>query len=484
WGCWSGPELLTVFNGETGRAMQTIGYEADWNIPPKWTGGRDEGLPRWGDYCGNRSERFLATVAYLDGERPSAVMTRGLYSYVYLTAYDWDGININQLWMSEHNWVGGDDGASDVREGIVIGNNVVWYGNDLYNYTDSRPHKTGTLTAYGQGNHSLGATDFDNDGKHEIVYGSAVIDEDGLVLSTTGRGHGDAHHINDFNNDGKIEVYTVHEQGPGIDLIQYNAKNKNGYYKDIYWSGDAGWDIGRGMAGNLDDNYALKHNDPSVFYSIMNGSLFSAKNGKELNGYISKASGVSVALAPNSNGNGCMDFSLYWDGDLSVELLDIAGGGGVPFLAKHYIDDLEKGAWEDVKKGGLKGQTNRITFGHHLQNTIPDVGTNNGTKGVPALTADILGDWREEMLFRLNDLNGDGYCDGIRMYTSCDHTQYRLYTLMHDSQYRCQVSSENVGYNQPPHTSYYIGSLALAKDGDGNLLIYLLPNRRFDKIEY
>ncbi|MCM1534223.1 MAG: hypothetical protein NC099_06195, partial [Corallococcus sp.] len=197
-GCWSGPELLTVFNGETGMAMQTIGYEADWNIPPKWTGGRDEGLPRWGDYCGNRSERFLGTVAYLDGEHPSAIMTRGLYSYVYLTAYDWDGENLNQLWLSENNWVGGDDGASDVREGIVIGNNVVWYGDDRYNYNpETRPHAIGTMTAYDQGNHSLGAVDFDNDGKHEIMYGAAVIDDNGLVLSTTSRNHGDAHHIND-----------------------------------------------------------------------------------------------------------------------------------------------------------------------------------------------------------------------------------------------------------------------------------------------
>ncbi|MCM1367709.1 MAG: hypothetical protein NC184_02735 [Roseburia sp.] len=482
WGCWSGPELLTVFNGETGMAMQTIGYEADWNIPPKWTGGRDEGLPRWGDYCGNRSERFLGTVAYLDGEHPSAVMTRGLYSYVYLTAYDWDGENINQLWLSENNWVGGDDGASDVREGIVIGNNVVWYGNDRYNYDpDSRPHKTGTMTAHGQGNHSLGATDFDNDGKHEIVYGSAVIDDNGLVLATTGRGHGDAHHINDFNNDGKIEIFTVHEQGPGVDLIQYSDKSAQGY-RDLYWSGWAGWDIGRGMAGNLHDAYALEYNDPAVFYSIMNGSLYSAKDGSELKGFRAKDSDLPAALAPDSNRARCMDFTVYWDGNLDVELLDIAGSNGTPFLAHHYIDYITPDDWDIVEENGLKGQTNRITFGNHLQTTVPDVGTNNGSKGVPALTADILGDWREEMLFRLNDLNGDGYCDGIRLYMTGDHTEFRLYTLMHDSQYRCQVSSENVGYNQPPHTSYYIGSLARAKDEEGNLLNYLLPNRRFDKV--
>ncbi|MCM1195567.1 MAG: hypothetical protein NC310_00680 [Roseburia sp.] len=480
-GCWSGPELLTVFSGETGMALQTIGYEADWNFPPKWTGGRDEGLPRWGDYCGNRSERFLGTVAYLDGEHPSAVMTRGLYTYVYLTAYDWNGKNLTQRWLSENNWVGGDDGASDVREGIVEGNNVVWYGDDRYNYTESRPHKTFSLTAHGQGNHSLGVADVDNDGKHEIVYGAAIIDDDGHCMSSTGRGHGDAHHINDFNNDGKIEVYSVHEHGSGIDLIQYDSSNLQGY-KDLYWSDWAGWDIGRGMAGNLHDAYSLEYNDPAVFYSVMNGSLYSTKDGSELKGFTAKDSDLPVTLAPDSNKARCMDFTVYWDGNLDVELLDIAGSGGIPFLAHHYIDYMTPSDWDIVEKSGLKGQTNRFTWGYHLQTTIPDVTTNNGSKGVPALTADILGDWREEMLFRLNDLNGDGYCDGIRLYMTGEHTQYRLYTLMHDSQYRCQVSSENVGYNQPPHTSYYIGSLACAKDEEGNLLNYLLPNRRFDKI--
>ena len=434
-------------------------------------------MPRWGDYVGNRSERFLATVAYLDGVHPSAVMTRGLYSYVYLTAYDWDGENISQRWLSEHNWGGVDKDGNEYSDSfemdknygedstipIVKANNVVWYGNDLYNRT-TRPYKTGKVTAYDQGNHSLSAADMDNDGKQEIVYGGAVIDDDGLCLFSTERGHGDAHHVSDYNNDGIIEKFSVHEQGPGVDLVQYDPSAPK-KFKDIYWSGWAGWDIGRGMAGNLDDDFAYKYKIPAVFYSIMNGSLYSTADGKELDG-------GGRALAPNSNNVAFMDFTVLWDGDLGTELLD-GLSSGAPVVANHYIGQEPDGTFSSG--------TGRILWTKKL-NFLPDVGTNNGTKHAPSMTADILGDWREEMLFRLNDLDGNGYCDGIRMYMTCDHTEYRLPTLMHDAQYRCQVSSENVGYNQPPHTSYYIGSLALAKDDNGELLNYLDPKTGFTNV--
>lgn len=101
---------------------------------------------------------------------------------------------------------------------------------------------------------------------------------------------------------------------------------------------------------------------------------------------------------------------------------------------------------------------------------------NNGTKSNACLTADLFGDWREEIVLR--------YGDGVRIYFSTIPTDYRLTTLMHDSQYRCAIAWQNVGYNQPPHTSYYIGSAALAKDSDGNTLNYLAPSTSFMEVTY
>lgn len=101
---------------------------------------------------------------------------------------------------------------------------------------------------------------------------------------------------------------------------------------------------------------------------------------------------------------------------------------------------------------------------------------NNGTKSNACLTADLFGDWREEIVLR--------YGDGVRIYFSTIPTDYRLTTLMHDSQYRCAIAWQNVGYNQSPHTSYYIGSAALAKDSGGNTLNYLAPSTSFTKVTY
>ena len=101
---------------------------------------------------------------------------------------------------------------------------------------------------------------------------------------------------------------------------------------------------------------------------------------------------------------------------------------------------------------------------------------NNSTKSNACLTADLFGDWREEIVLR--------YGDGVRIYFSTIPTDYRLTTLMHDSQYRCAIAWQNVGYNQPPHTSYYIGSAALAKDSGGNTLNYLAPNTSFTEVTY
>ena len=423
----TGPEFLTIFNGETGAAMQTVNYD-----PPINYNGID-----WGDNFDNRSGRYNCTVAYLDGENPYAVFNRGIYTYAFFTAYSWDGKNLTRYWFSENN---------------PDGNRVT--------YADGSTKET-TTTAYGQGNHNFVVSDCDNDGKDEIVTGSAVIDHDGTVLYSTGRGHGDAMHVSDYNNDGITEVYQVHEAGGaggvGADLRQYDPNSQN-KFKDLgTYINEKATDVGRGMIANIDDAYALKHpNVSAAYWHSASDKLFDV-NGKEV---------VGTKVLPTIQNGSTMCFTLLWDGDLGTELLGSIGASNPrPAVAKVHFTENDDGT--------LSGQTDRMWF-TRKESYFPEVGTNNSTKAQPCLTADILGDWREEALFPI-----DG---GIRMYTTAWQTEYRLTTLMHDGQYRCQVSSENSGYNQPPHTSFYIGSLALAKDSSGNALNYLAPAKAFDKI--
>lgn len=428
-----GPEFLTIFNGETGAAMQTVNYDPPINYKNI----------NWGDGFDNRSGRYNATIAYLDGTNPYAVFNRGIYTYAFYTAYKWDGENLIRYWFSENYH------PDDTINGLTTANNVVTYADGT--------QKMSEKTAFGQGNHNLVVADCDNDGKDEIVVGSAVIDHDGSVLYSTERGHGDAMHVSDYNNDGITEVYQVHEygrDGVGADLRQYDPTSENGF-KDLAIF-ESGGDIGRGMIGNIDDAYALKHpNVSAAFWSIGSG-LF------DMEGNLIEGQNV----VPYVQNGSAMNFTLLWDGDLGTELLGSIGARNpLPVLAKPHLIDNEDGT--------ISGWTERLAFDRRWAQ-FPGVGTNNGTKAQPCLTADILGDWREEALFPMEG--------GIRMFTTAWHTTYRNTTLMHDAQYRAQVSSQNSGYNQPPHTSYYIGSLALAKDEDGEVLNYLAPAKGFTKV--
>ena len=177
--------------------------------------------------------------------------------------------------------------------------------------------------------------------------------------------------------------------------------------------------------------------------------------GKEI-GYhkqvIKTGKNKSETLQIADNGSNMENFAVYWDGDLGRELLD----------------------GNKLVKYSIKSGTERIYY--NSKNSALPGSINNGTKSNACLTADLFGDWREEIVLR--------YGDGVRIYFSTIPTNYRLTTLMHDSQYRCAIAWQNVGYNQSPHTSYYIGSAALAKDSGGNTLNYLAPNTSFTEVTY
>ena len=221
------------------------------------------------------------------------------------------------------------------------------------------------------------------------------------------------------------------------DIIPYAVDIKR-YNGDIMLQAAQG-DIGRGIMDNVDDEYALSSGNLSVFLSVAADGIYNQ-------------AGEKVGNIPNTNGSNMENFAVYWDGDLGRELLD----------------------GNKLVKYSIKSGAERIYY-NSKNSTLPG-SINNGTKSNACLTADLFGDWREEIVLR--------YGDGVRIYFSTIPTDYRLTTLMHDSQYRCAIAWQNVGYNQSPHTSYYIGSAALAKDSGGNTLNYLAPSTSFTKVTY
>lgn len=343
-----GNEYLTVFSGETGENLCTVDY-----VP-----GLDSG--DWGDDYGNRSERYLACVAYLDGKHASVVMCRGYYARTTLTAWDWDGKKLKQRWAF-------DTQTDKWRQ---------WAG---------------------QGNHNLRAGDVDADGKDEIVYGSMCVDDDGTGLYNTRMGHGDAIHMFGFFPDSdKLQVWDVHENRRDGSTFRDAATG------EVIFQIKSNSDVGRGMAADIDPT-----NWGAEMWSSASGGIRNVK-------------GEVV-----SRGRVPVNFAIWWDGDLNRELLD-----GVRITkynaAEQNVFTLFDAGWE--------------------------CSSNNGSKNSPCLEADILGDWREELLVRT--------CDNreLRIYLTDIPTPYRFHTFMQNIPYRLSVATQNVAYNQPSELGCYFGS--------------------------
>ncbi|MDX3691610.1 rhamnogalacturonan lyase [Streptomyces europaeiscabiei] len=344
----SGPEYLTMFNGQSGRAMQTVDY-----VPARGT------VSSWGDSYGNRVDRFLAGTAYLDGARPSLIMARGYYTRSVIAAWDWRNGSFTRRWTF--------DTSSSTNTGR---------GYD------------------GQGSHSLSVGDVDNDGKDEIVYGAMAVDDNGNALWTTRTGHGDAQHLGDLDaSTSGLEYFKVSESTSQPAELYINPANGA-----VRWQLAACCDNGRGVAGDI---YA--GNDGPEMWSASDSS-------------VRDEAGATKGREPSS-----VNFLSWWDGDPVRELLD----------------------GTRIDKYGTSSDTRLLTGS--------GVSSNNGTKATPALSGDILGDWREEVVWRTSGNTA------LRIHSTPIETGTKITTLLHDPMYRTGLAWQNTAYNQPPHTSFFIG---------------------------
>lgn len=273
---------------------------------------------------------------------------------------------------------------------------------------DSDPN--GVASTYtGSGYHNFIVGDADGDGRDEIMYGSMAVDEYGKGMYSTGFGHGDAQHLADINPDiAGLEHFACLEGANGSTIPGLSLRNATTGAKQ--WSLAASGDIGRCIAADIDEKnkgYEIWGSEGSGIYS---------------------STGVKISTAqPTTAGGGATyNFGIWWDGDVQRELLD-----------KTVI----------TKWNATNQSTDRVAT---LYN-IASISANNDTKSNPSLMADILGDWREEVIYRSSDNTG------MVVFVTPFSTAQRMYTLMHDPNYRTAISWQQNSYNQPPNLSFYFG---------------------------
>lgn len=356
-----GPEYISVFEGKTGKMLDTKEY-----IPTRYP------LDGWGgiggncgnDNTGSRSDRFTAGVALLDGKTPSPVMVRGWYGRTVVVAWTFTNGELKHLWS----------------------------------FDSAEP---GLEPYSGMGNHSVTVADFDNDGFDEVCVGAMTVDHDGKGLFTTGLRHGDALHAGRLIPSRKgLQVFGVHENEGNHEIVKRTPAVAmfDGATGEIIWQDGFGEDAGRGVAADIDPRFE------GAECWCNYGGLRKADNGE-----------IICENKPNS-----CNFTLYWDADPLAELLDHVS----------------------ISKWNWKTETTDLML------KADGVVSNNGSKGNPCLSGDILGDWREEVVWASKDQNE------LRIYTTSIPAENRRPTLMSDRQYRLAIAWQNVAYNQPPHTSF------------------------------
>lgn len=326
-----GKEFLTVFNGETGVAMDTI------NLPT--TRGSENGVD-YGDDFGNRSNRFVSDIAYLDGEKPYAIYLRGYYfgrngkQRTSIAGISWDGTALSPTYRFD---------TQKGQEG---------YYDGAYQYV-------------GNGNHNCTVADVDNDGKDEFITGALCMevndDNEFRPKWCTYLQHGDALHIGNYDpTHTGFEFFTVHEDSgtnslSGNDItLDFGMSVIDAETGNIMFHEGASADTGRGVMANV---------GAGGYYQI-----WSAKNSaRQSNG----GTDFTTATSLTGRNTPSMNFRIFWDGDLYDNLLDGAN-----------ITD-----WNGRNMSNIFSARNY------------DCVSINGTKANPSLQADLFGDWREEVVY-------------------------------------------------------------------------------------
>ena len=389
-----GEEFLTVFNGVTGAAMHTIFYSPSRSAEDFPTAATTYAAKSvWGDTNYNRGNRFNAAVAHLDGTEANAtaIMQRGYYTRCYLWAVDWNGKKLSTRWLHK--------GTSATAWTVVD--------------ADGKEMSSGTGTSsYGQGVHGISVGDVNDDGYDEIVTGSATIGHDGKLICATGNGHGDAIHLADLCPDrAGLEVMMPHEERPfGYDV--HDAATG-----EIIVGATGTSDNGRGLAADF-----IPANKGHEFWSSANNNVYSCSTGE-----------VLLTSKPDVN------FRIYWTGDPFDQTFD-----------GRYDSGSKKSAPRIRSYNTAKGSI--MTFQEFAAYGSPS--SCNTTKATPCLQADILGDWREELImYKFEEDYSSNQCT-LMIFSTPEETEYKVPCLMEDHIYRMGIAWQNSSYNQPPHLGF------------------------------
>ena len=395
-----GPEYISICRGYDGREITRID-----NIP---RGGEGSKVSRakywseyWGDDFGNRMDRFFIGVAYLDGipdeatgvrtTNPSLIISRGIYKNWQVWALDLKGNELVPRWKFDTA-----DHASKWK---------------------------------GMCSHCFRVADLDGDGKDEILYGSAAIDDDGSELWCNGNGHGDILHVGKFIKDRSgLQIVASFEeakdyegQGNGYACQVINARDGSmitGHGRNL--PVDAS-DVGRCIVADVDPD-----SPDFEYWSSTQEGMFSC-NG----------TGLVSTTYPTGIGSGVMyNVAIYWSGQSTREMLD--RGCIVSYKANPDVN---------------KSNKNRlISFDLYGSNQ-----GNHASKYNPCYYGDFLGDYREEVILGSSDYKS------IYIFSTNHPTTHRLPHLMTDHNYDMSQAMQNMGYNQGTNLGYYVGAETLKK---------------------
>ena len=392
-----GPEYISICRGYDGREITRVD-----NIPRGGSGSKASRAKYWSEYWGddygNRMDRFFIGVAYLDGipdeatgvrtSNPSLIISRGIY-------HNW------QVW------------ALDLK------------GNKLENRWkfDTAEHSSKWLSMC---SHSFRVADLDDDGKDEILYGSAAIDDDGSELWCTGNGHGDCLCVGKFIKDRSgLQIVASFEE-PG----NYNGQG-HGYGCQVIDARDGGLITGHGAGSTTDVGRCIVADiDPDSpnfeYWSSLQEGVFSCSG-----------SGLVSSTYPTGIGGGVLyNVAIYWSGQPTREMLDRA-------CVVSYKEN------PDVNK---TNKTRLVYFGTYGSND-----GNHSTKYNPCYYGDFLGDYREEVIMGSSDMKS------IYIFSTNHPTEFRLPHLMTDHNYDMSQAMQNMGYNQGTNLGYYVGAETLKK---------------------